>query len=92
MSASQRRATSYSWRFQSRFLATTQPIRLDSLCIAEAQEITVKKGILKGMSSGALSKVRVDLSWLTLDVAFEGGSRYLSGNNFFRETSQVQEI
>jgi len=36
-------------------------LALSDLCIAEAQEITVKKGLLKGMSSGALSKVAADI-------------------------------
>jgi len=37
-------------------------IALSELCIAEAQEITVKKGLLKGTSKGALSKLTMDIS------------------------------
>jgi len=36
-------------------------LALSSVCIAEAQEITVKKGFLKGTSGSALSKLCVDI-------------------------------
>lgn len=32
------------------------------ICIAEAQEITVKKGLLKGTSGAAIAKLTMDIS------------------------------
>jgi len=36
-------------------------LALSSICIAEAQEITIKKGLLKGTSAGAISKLCIDV-------------------------------
>lgn len=39
-------------------MKTVTPCRV---CIAEAEEITIKKGLIKGTSLGALSKLAVDV-------------------------------